>query len=115
VYDWRTGALEHTWPAQGATTATSGPNQVGHIEAYGGLVLYSVYRQYVGGDETLHVLDPATGKDAVVGTIKAFGANREWAIGSRGLVYAVNSRPNSTVGAGRIVFVSTAKLDALLG
>ena len=32
-----------------------------------------------------------------------------------GLVYAVNSRPNSTVGAGRIVFVSTAKLDALLG
>ena len=59
MYDWTTGALEHTWPAQGATTATSGPNQVGHIEAYGGLVLYSVYSQYVGGDETLHVLDPA--------------------------------------------------------
>ena len=105
-------SLEHTWPAQGATTATSGPNQVGHIEAYGGLVLYSVYRQYVGGDETMHVLDPATGKDAVVGTIKAFGANREWAIGSRGLVYAVNSRPNSTVGAGRIVFVSTARISS---
>jgi len=115
VYDWTTGALEHTWPARGATTATSGPNQVGHIEAYGGLVLYSVYSRYVGGNEILHVLDPATGKDAVVGTVKAFGANREWAIGSRGLVYAVNSRPNSTAGPGRIVFVSTAKLDALLG
>jgi hypothetical protein len=115
IYDWTTGALEHTWPAEGATTGTAGPAQVGHVEAYGGLVLYSVYSGYFGGNETLHVLDPATGEDAVVGTVKAFGANREWAIGSRGVVYAVNSRPNSIVGPGKIVFVSTAKLEALLG
>jgi hypothetical protein len=115
IYDATTCALEHTWPAQGATTATSGPNQVGHVEAFGGLVLYSVYSQYVGGHETLHVLDPTTGQEAVVGTVKAFGANREWAIGSRGVVYALNSRLNSTAGPGKIVFVSTAKLDALLG
>lgn len=116
IYDWRAGALEHTWSARGAATATSGPHQVGHIEAYGGLVLYSVYSGYVGGNETLHVLDPTTGEDAVVGTVKAFGANREWAIGSRGLVYAGNSRANSTVGPGKIVFVPRSRLyDALLG
>lgn len=111
IYDWTTGALQHTWPAQGATTATSGPDQVGHVEAHGGLVLYSVYGGYVGGSEKLHVLDAATGKDAVVGTVGASGA---WAIGSRGLVYAVNSRPNGRIGAGEIVFVSTARLNGLL-
>jgi hypothetical protein len=51
----------------------------------------------------------------VVAVVKGFGDQREWAIGSRGLVYAVNSRLNSTVGPGKLVFVSTAKLDALLG
>jgi WD40 repeat protein len=116
VYDWTTGTLEHTWLAQGAATATTGPNQVAHVEAYGGLVLYSVYGQYVGGDETLHVLDPATGKDVVVTKVKAFGANREWAIGSRGLVYAVNSgNYTRSSSSGKLVFVSTAKLEALLG
>jgi hypothetical protein len=115
IYDWTTGELEHTWPAAGASTATSGPHQVGHVEAYGGLVFYSVYTGYVGGNETLHVLDPTTGKDSVLATVKAFGANREWAIGSRGLVYAVNvgnyTRPSSY---GKLVFVPTAKLVALV-
>lgn len=116
IYDWTTGVLKHTWPARGAATATAGPNQVAHVEAYGGLVLYSVYSRYIGGAEKLHVLDPATGRDAVVGTVKGFGANRAWAIGSRGLVYVVNignyTRPSSS---GKLVFVPTAKLDALLG
>jgi hypothetical protein len=49
------------------------------------------------------------------GRSRRSSANREWAIGSRGVVYAVNSRLNSTVGPGKLVFVSTAKLDALLG
>jgi hypothetical protein len=115
IYDWTTGALEHTWPAKGATTATSGPKQVGHVEAYGGLVLYSVYSGYVGGNQTLHVLDPGTGNDAVVGSVKGFGANREWAIGSRGLVYAVNSGVYSSSAHGKVVFVPTAKLAKLLG
>jgi hypothetical protein len=87
---------------------------VAHVEAYGKLVLYSVYTGYVGNYETLHVLDPETGKDAVIAKVKAFGANREWSIGARGLVYVLNSRENSSVGSGKIVFVPTAKLDALL-
>jgi hypothetical protein len=35
-------------------------------------------------------------------------------IGSRGLVRGVNSRPNSRLGAGKIVFVSTARPNGLL-
>lgn len=116
TYDWTTGARQHTFPAQGASTETSGPHQVGHVEAYGGLVLYSVYTGYIGGYETLHVLDPTTGKDAAVGHVRGFGANRMWAIGSRGLVYVVNSgnytRPSSS---GKLVFVPKARLEALLG
>jgi hypothetical protein len=115
IYDWATGALEHTWPAQGAATATPGPNQVGHVEAYGGIVLYSVYSQFVGGNETLHVLNPATGTDAVAAMVKGFGSNREWAIGSSGLVYVRNTPLNSTIGHGKLVFVPTATLEALLG
>ena len=114
VYDWTTGALEHTWPAQGATTDTAGPHRVAHIEAHGGLVIYSVYTGYVGGYEKLHILDPATGKDAVIGKVKAFGVNGDWAIGSRGLVHAVNFRQNSANGSGELVFLPTATLRALL-
>jgi hypothetical protein len=111
IYDWTTGKLEHTWPAQGAAT-TAGPHQVGHVEAYGGLVLYSVYTGYVGGNEALHVLDPATGHDAFVAKVKGFGVNRAWAIGSRGLVYALN-RPLK--GSGKLVFVPMSRLLALAG
>lgn len=112
IYDWTTGTLEHAWPALGAATSTAGPHQVGHVAAYGGLVLYSVFSRYVGGNETLHALDPATGKDVVVGTARGFDSNRDWAVGSRGLVYAVNS---SRQGAGKLVFVPTAKLLAAVG
>lgn len=115
IYDWTTGARQHTFPAQGAST-TSGPHQVGHVEAYGGLVLYSVYTGYIGGYETLHVLDPTTGKDAFVGHVRGFGANRMWAIGPRGLVYVVNSgNYTRSSSSGKLVFVPTARLDALLG
>jgi hypothetical protein len=115
IYDWTTGARQHTFPAQGAST-TSGPHQVGHVEAYGGLVLYSVYTGYIGGYETLHVLDPVTGKDAFVGHVRGFGANRMWAIGSRGLVYVVNSgNYTRSSSSGKLVFVPTARLEALLG
>jgi hypothetical protein len=111
IYDWTTGVLEHTWSAEGATTATAGPHQVGHVEASGGLVLYSVYTGYVGGYETLHVLDPATGNDAVVAKVKGFGF-RAWAIGSRGLVYA---RDRGFKGPGKLVFVPRSRLLALVG
>jgi hypothetical protein len=116
IYDWTTGTLEHTWTAQGAPTMTSGPHQVAHVEAYGGLVLYSVYTGYIGGYETLHVLDPATGQDAFVAHVEGFGANRMWAIGSRGLVYVVNSgNYTRSSSSGKLVLVPTARLHALLG
>ena len=110
VYDWATGELEHTWPAVGATTQTSGPHQVGHLKAYGKLVLYSVYTGYVGGNERLHVLDPATGKDAVVTRVAGYGNLNGWVVGSRGLVYAIDSGKS-----GKLYFVPAAKLESLLG
>jgi hypothetical protein len=113
VYDWTTGALVHTWPVLGAATR-AGPHQSGHVQVRGGLALYSVYSRYVGGGEKLHVLDLATGKDAVVANVKGFGANRAWAIGSRGLVYVVN-RGISQHSPGKLVFVPTAELNRLVG
>ena len=110
VYDWTTGALEHTWPAVGATTMTAGPHQVAHVKAYGKLVVYSVYTGYVGGNERLHVLDPDTGKDAVVARVKGYGNLDEWAVGSRGVVYAVNSGKS-----GKLELVPAARLASLLG
>lgn len=110
VYDWTTGTLEHTWPAVGATTMTAGPHQVGQVRAYGKLVLYSVYTGYVGGNERLHVLDPATGKDAVVSRVAGYGNLNGWVVGSRGLVYAIDSGRS-----GKLEFVPTAKLESLLG
>jgi hypothetical protein len=116
IYDWTTGTLQHTWPAQRAATETSGPHQVGHVGAYGGLVLYSVYTGYIGGNESLHVLDPSTGKDAFVAKVTGFGNLRAWAVGARGLVYVANSgnytRPSSS---GKLVFVPKAQLEALVG
>jgi hypothetical protein len=110
VYDWATGTLLHTWPVLGAASVP-GPHHEGHVQIYGRLVLYSVYTQYVGGSEKLHLLDVNTGKDVVITIVKGFGDNREWAIGPRGLVYVVNSgRPPR----GRLVFVPMAKLLAML-
>ena len=110
VYNWTTGKLEHIWPAVGATTTTTGPHQVGHVEAYGKRVLYSVYTQLVGGNERLHVLDPSTGKDAVVARAKGYGNLDGWVVGSRGLVYAIDSGKS-----GKLVVVPATKLDSLIG
>jgi hypothetical protein len=64
----------------------------------------------VGNNERLHVLDPATGKDAVVSRVQGYGDLDEWAIGSRGLVYAIHSRRS-----GKLVFVPLSKLLQLTG
>jgi hypothetical protein len=110
VYNWTTGMLEHTWPAVGASTMTVGPHQVAYVRVYGGLVLYSVYTGYVGGSERLHVLDPTSGKDAVLPRVKGYGNLNGWAVGSRGVVYAINSGKS-----GKLEFVPRAKLQSLLG
>ena len=88
---------------------TAGPHQVAHVKAYGKLVLYSVYTGYVGGNERLHVLDPATGKDAVVARVKGYGDLDGWVVGSRGVVYAIDSGKS-----GKLEFVPAAKLESLL-
>jgi hypothetical protein len=72
--------------------------------------IYSVYTGYVGNSESLHVLDPAAGADAKVARVKGHGRLQEWAVGSRGVVYAVNSGQS-----GKLEFVPAAKLRALLG
>lgn len=111
VYDWTTGALVHTWPVVGAATR-GGPHQVGHVQAHGRLILYSVFSKHVGGHEALHVLDQTSGRDVAIATVKGFGDLRAWTIGSRGLVYVVNHghRP-----LGSLVFVPMAKLLRIAG
>jgi hypothetical protein len=111
IYDWTTGALLHDWPVAGAATR-AGPHQVGHVQVYGRLILYSVFSKYVGGHETLHVLDQTSGKDVAIVTVKGFGGLHAWTIGPRGLVYVVNHghRP-----LGSLVFVPIAKLLRLAG
>jgi hypothetical protein len=106
VYDWPTGALVHTWPVVGAASVL-GLHQEAHVQAYGHLVFYSVYRGSADGDELLHLLDLSTGKDVVVATVKGYGDNREWAIGPHGLVYVLNGGGGNPP---KLVFVSMTKL-----
>jgi hypothetical protein len=88
VYNWRTGALLHTWPVA---------VQWGdHLAVYGQLAA-------VEGHYGLHLLDLTTGKDVLIGHAAGFGIFTT--IGPRGLVYAVN--PHNT---GKLVFVPMAKL-----
>jgi hypothetical protein len=110
VYDWTTGVLVRSWPIVGAATR-GGQHQVGNVQAYGRFILYSVFARYVGGTETLHLLDTASGKDVTIATVKGFGDLRAWTIASRGLVYVVNHghRP-----LGSLVFVPMANVLRLV-
>ncbi len=93
VFDWTSGALLHTWPVA--------------IPQYPGEVSFSVcgHLAAVEGPYRLHLVDLDTGKDVTIAHTV-----RNAAIGARGLVYAVN--PHNT---GRLVFVPTAKLLAMVG
>jgi hypothetical protein len=94
VYDWTTGALVHIWPLAIPPTA-DGLSVSGRIAV-------------IEGNLRLRLLDLTTGK-----TTKIAGVN-PGTIGSRGLVYAVNSYPGKQPGHGKLVFVPTAKLLAAL-
>jgi hypothetical protein len=96
VYDWTTGSLLHVWPVK-----------LGHSGG-GGLVAHGRFAA-LEGSAKLHLVDLTTGKDV---SIAPAGVSRP-ALGSRGLVYAVNNR--SLKGPGKLVFVPTAKLQALAG
>ncbi len=96
VYDWRTGAVLHTWPVA--------------IPQYPGEVSFTAHGDLaaVEGPFRLHLVNLNTGKDVTLA-----GASHTvspTALDAHGLVYAVN--PHNT---GKLVFVPTAKLLALVG
>ena len=94
VYDWTTGALTHVWPV---ALGRSGGR---------GLVVHGRFAA-LQGSARLHLVDLTTGKDVAI----APSSNAPPALGSRGLVYAVNR----SKGDDRLVFVPTAKLAADVG
>jgi hypothetical protein len=103
VYDWRSGALLHTWPIA-ATTPRLKP---GHLAASGAVAVYSVDPRHAG-PRKLHVVGLATGKDVVLATGRGAGYYaRDAAVSPLGLVYAVNYRDH-----GKLVFVPMPKLLA---
>jgi WD40 repeat protein len=110
VYDARTGALRHTWPIRTKATAA----QAGNLEAYGRIGLYTVDPRFLS--QRRHLIDLDTGKELVLPpTSHVWGAGGA-AIGPLGLVYSVNTYRfgASTLQAGTLVFVPTAKVLAML-
>lgn len=108
VYDPTTGAPMETWPL------VAGPRQEGgHLAVYGRLAVYSVDPRRAA-PRKLHLLDLTTGKDVVIARAIGSGYNsRDAAIGSSGLVYAVDSGGRHP--KGKLVFVPMAKLLRLVG
>ena len=94
VYDWKTGTLEHTWPVSLGHTPGAGLAASGQLAA-------------VQRPSELLLLDLSTGKTASIAPASIS------TIAPRGLVYAVNSGGRHPYG--KLVFVPTAKLSALLG
>ena len=108
VYNWKTGALVHTWP-----TAVTGRDRAGHLAAYGQLAVYRVDPRSAAAP-TLHVMRLTTGKDVVLATGRGSGYySRDAAIGPRGLVYSITYREHARSGTperGKLVFVPLAKV-----
>jgi hypothetical protein len=98
VYDWTTGAMLHTWPVA--------------IPQYPGEVSFAVHGDFaaVEGPFRLHLVDLNSGKDVTIAQASHTGSPP--ALGSQGLVYALNPHYNRP---GKLVFVPTAKLLALVG
>ncbi len=93
VYDWATGALMHVWPV--ALGRSGG----------GGLAVHGRFAALEGAAR-LRLIDLTTGKDVSLAPASVSPP----ALGSRGLVYAVDSRKS-----GKLVFVPSGKLSALVG
>jgi hypothetical protein len=95
VYDWRTGTLMHTWPL------SLGHSAGGRLAVQGRLAV-------VEGPSRVRLVDLTNGNETAID-----GSSRSpAALGTRGLVYALNPRRN---GPGKLVFVPTTKLLALVG
>lgn len=99
IYDWRKGVLLDTWPLA-----------LSHVAPISDRLIASGRLAVVEGAFKLRLVDLDTGKTA---TITASRPNSPATIGSRGLVYAVNTYRGGH--PGKLVFVSTAKLLAALG
>jgi hypothetical protein len=98
VYDWKTGALVHTWRLALSRVAPIEDR----LSVSGRIAI-------IEGAFKLRMLDLTTGK---VTTVAASRANSPATIGSRGLVYALN--PIKDNQPGKLVFVPTTKLLAAL-
>jgi len=98
VYDWRTGALVHTWPLA-----------LSHVAPIEDRLSVSGRTALISGAFRLRLLDLTTGRAV---TIAASRPNSPATLGSRGLVYAVN--PAKDGRPGKLVFEPTAKLLATL-
>ncbi|HKN64338.1 MAG TPA: hypothetical protein VJV76_08420 [Gaiellaceae bacterium] len=94
VYDWTTGALMHAWPVNLGRPGGNGLTVQGRFAA-------------LEAPGSLRLVDLTTGKAVAI----APSSGARPALGSRGLVYAVNQNK----GPDKIVFVPTAKLLAHLG
>ena len=97
AYNWKTGALVHTWPLT-----------ISHV-GVGNRIAVSGRVAVVSGASRskLQLLDLTTGKQVA---ISASRPNSPATIGSRGLVYAINPYKDG----GKLVFVPMARLLAML-
>jgi len=95
VYDWKTGALQHTWPVA--------------IPIYPGEVSFTAHGNLaaVEGPYRLHLVDLDTGKDVTIARSSHIASPP--ALDAHGLVYALNPTYR---GPGKLVFAPTAKLRA---
>jgi hypothetical protein len=107
VYDSRTGALEHNWSIKTRRSNL----QVGHLQAYGRIALFSVDPRY--SSRNLRILDLRTGKGIVLPTIPRSAWN-DATVGPLGVVYSVNSYKayGGHHPSGTLVFLSTARVLA---
>ncbi len=105
VYDSRTGALEHSWPIKTRAAYL----QVGHLQAYGRIALFSADPRY--WSRNLRILDLKTERSITLMSRRRSAWN-DACVGPLGLVYAVNSY-KAYAGhhpSGTLVFLSTARV-----
>jgi hypothetical protein len=95
IYNANTGVLIRAWPVPGGAT---------HLDLYGGIAVYSVWR-------TLHALQLTTGKDIVLASLKRAVVADE--IEAPGVVYAFDT-VRGIHDLGNLVFVPMRSVTAAL-
>lgn len=105
VYDSRTGAFEHRWPIK----TRSAYLQVGHLQAYGRIAVFSVDPRYAS--RNLRILDLETGKSLILPS-RPRSAWNDASVGPLGVVYAVNDYRayGGRHPTGTLVFLSAARV-----